>query len=178
MKVAIVSVALLFSAGMLTTTPVFAAGDNSNSSSNTCNNGWVWDKKAKKCVRKDASLDQDSLYEAGRDLAHAERFEEAIEVLSLASVDNDKRVLNYLGYSNRKLGRIEVGLKYYRQALALDPEYTLVREYMGEALLQKGDLEGALEQLVEIKRLCKGRGCSEYTDLAGQIAAYVKKQNS
>lgn len=161
---------------MLTATPVYAAGDNSNT--NTCNAGWVWDKQKKKCVRKDASLDQDSLYDAGRSLAHAGRFEEAIEILSRASAKDDKRVLNYLGYSNRKLGRIDVGLEYYRRALALDPEYTLVREYMGEALLQKGDLEGALEQLVEIKRLCKGRGCSEYTDLAGQIAAFVKEQNS
>tara|TARA_R110002126_G_scaffold291724_1_gene455914 strand:+ start:21469 stop:22008 length:540 start_codon:yes stop_codon:yes gene_type:complete len=170
---------LLVSAGMVLATPVLAAGDGgSSSNANTCKSGMVWDKKTRKCVKQSSNLDQESLYEAGRDLALAERYEEAIKVLSLASAGNDKRVLNYLGYANRKLGRIEVGLEYYRQALALDPEYTLVREYLGEALLQQGDLDGALKQLVEIKRLCKGRSCSEYTDLAGQIADYVKKHNS
>ena len=73
---------------------------------------------------------------------------------------------------------MDEGLVYYRKALALDPEYTLVREYMGEALLQKGDLEGALEQLAEIRRLCNGRECAEYSDLSGMIAEYVKKTAS
>ncbi|MEM9104387.1 MAG: hypothetical protein AAGC96_01930, partial [Pseudomonadota bacterium] len=66
---------------------------------------------------------------------------------------------------------------YYRQAVAMDPEYTLVREYMGEALLQKDDLAGALEQLAEIRRLCESRTCDEYNTLSGKIATYIKDQD-
>ena len=177
MKGTTISTALLLSAGLMLTTPVFAAGSGGGSSSNNpCNAGWVWDKTERKCVRQSSEVDQDSLFEAGRSLAHAGRYQEAIDVLELASAD-DKRVLNYLGFANRKLGRVDVGLEYYRTALAIDPEYTLVREYMGEALLQKGDLAGALEQLAEIRRLCNGRGCSEYAELSGQIADYINKQD-
>ncbi|MEX3009498.1 tetratricopeptide repeat protein [Hoeflea sp. TYP-13] len=179
MKGATLSLALLLTAGLVMSTPVFAAGSgggSGSSSNNPCNSGWVWDKSKRKCVRQSSEVDQESLYEAGRQLAHAERYQEAIDVLMMAS-SNDKRVLNYLGYSHRKLGHVDVGLTYYRQALALDPEYTLVREYMGEALLQKGDLKGALEQLSEIRRLCEGRGCSEYNELSGQIATYIKNQD-
>ncbi|MCY6380291.1 tetratricopeptide repeat protein [Hoeflea prorocentri] len=179
MKAAILSTALLVSASLLMSTPGMTAGSGGGSSNNnTCNAGWVWDKNKKKCVRQSSEVDQESLYEAGRYLAHAGRYQEAIDVLKLASIDDDKRVLNYLGFATRKLGRVDEGLVYYQKALALDPEYTLVREYMGEALLQKGDLEGALEQLAEIRRLCNGRDCSEYGELSGMIAEYVKKAAS
>lgn len=178
MKAAILSTALLVSAGLLLSTPGFTAGSGGGSSDNNpCNAGWVWDKGQRKCVRQSSEVDQESLYEAGRSLAHAGRYQEAIDVLKLASAD-DKRVLNYLGFATRKLGKVDEGLVYYHKALAIDPEYTLVREYMGEALLQKGDLEGALEQLAEIRRLCNGRGCAEYGELSGMIADYVRKTAS
>ena len=55
----------------------------------------------------------------------------------------DPRILNYLGYSHRKQGRVLVGLGYYQEALRHNPDYTLVREYMGEAHLQLGDVAAA-----------------------------------
>ena len=118
-------------------------------------------------------LDDDSLYEAGHDLAMAGRYGEAIKVLSLAANKNDPRILNYLGYSHRKAGRILVGLGYYQEALRQDPNYTLVREYLGEAHLQRGDVAAAREQLNEIEKRC-GKGCEEYAELAAQIDAYLK----
>ena len=62
-------------------------------------------------------------------------YDEAIKVLALAADKTDPRILNYLGYSHRKAGRVLVGLGYYQEALRNDPDYTLVREYMGEAHL-------------------------------------------
>jgi hypothetical protein len=47
------------------------------------------------------------------------------------------RVLSSIGYSTRKLGDIDKGIDYYHQALAIDPNYTKVREYLGEAYLQR-----------------------------------------
>lgn len=140
-----------------------------------CKRGLVWDKQKKKCVQAQSGiLDDESIYEAGRDLAKAERYDEAIAVLSLAANKADPRILNYLGYSHRKQGRVLVGLGYYQEALKVDPEYILVREYLGEAHLQLGDLASAQEQLREIEKRC-GTTCEEYVDLSQDIEAFQKK---
>ncbi len=181
MKTAITSFAFMLSAGLMLSVPAMAAGggdSGSSSKAKNCKRGEVWSRTQNKCVERSSSLDRDTIYWAGRDLAEAGRYEEAIEVLSIGADRGDKRILNYLGYSHRKAGRIDVGLTYYRQALEIDPQYTLVREYMGEALLQKGDLKGALDQLAEIRRLCQGRGCGEYQELSGHIADFINNRES
>ena len=98
-------------------------GGNSGSKETTaqCSPGKVWDKKVRKCVAKSSLRDDDSIYEAGRDLAYAGRYDEAIDVLTLARNKADPRVLNFLGYSHRKSGRVEVGLGYYQEALLANP---------------------------------------------------------
>ncbi len=158
--------------------PAFAAGDGGGGAGGgekpQCPKGKVYDQKTKTC--KDASrgaVDDDSLYAYGRALAQAGRYGEAITVLSLAADKTDPRILNYLGYSHRKAGRVTVGLGYYQEALRHDPDYTLVREYMGEAYLQQGNVAAAKEQLTEIEKRC-GKGCREYTLLSAEIDAFLK----
>ena len=135
----------------------------------------MWDKKKKKCVKqeKSSNLSDDNLYEAARDLAYHGRYDEAVTVLKLAQNQNDPRILNYLGYSTRKMGNVEKGLTYYRAALAVNPNYTLAREYMGEAFLQLGQTDKALEQLSAIERIC-GTNCREYAMLKDQIDAVIQ----
>ncbi len=132
--------------------------------------GKVWNKKTKKCVdAQQGMLDDESIYETGRYLAKAGRYDEAITMLNFVANPNDKRVLNYLGYSYRKSGQLDVGLKYYQASLAIDPDYVLVREYLGEALIQKGDIQGAKAQLSEIEARC-GKTCEPYVDLSAELA--------
>lgn len=151
----------------------FAAGDGGGGSSNQtaeqCKKGFVWDKKKEKCVKAESALPQDLLYEGGYDLAMAGRYEEAIRILALAPDKADPRVLNYLGYAHRKAGRIDVGLGYYREALRINPDYTLARAYMGEAFLMRGDIASAKAQLDEIARRA-GTASAEYRLLADEIA--------
>lgn len=157
--------------------PALAAGDGGSGGDETvtnCKKGEVWDKKLKQCVPpKQSMIDDESIYEAGRALAKAERYDEAITVLSLAADKTDPRILNYLGYSHRKSGRVQVGIGYYEEALRRDPNYVLVREYLGEAHLQTGDVVAARAQLTEIEKRT-GKGSEEYADLAEQIDAFVK----
>jgi tetratricopeptide (TPR) repeat protein len=169
LKITIASLLLLAPLGVM---PSFAAGSGGDQVP-ACKTGHVYDKKTKKCVVQKSSLDDDSLYSTGRKLALEGRYGEAITVLSLVHDKSDPRVLNYLGYSHRKLGRVLVGLGYYQEALRVDPNYTLVREYLGEAHLQLGDVASAKEQLSEIQKRC-GTGCEEYTELSTQIDAYIK----
>lgn len=159
--------------------PAFSAGEGgggggSGGGSTQCKKGEVWDKKKQKCVPpKYGMLDDDNIYEAGHDLAMAGRYDEAIAVLSLAANKQDPRILNYLGYSHRHSGRVTVGLGYYEEALRLNPDYTLVREYLGEAHLQIGDLAGAQEQLREIEKRT-GKGSREYGMLSEQIDHFMR----
>ena len=180
MRLIIKTAALAATAIALAGAPAFAAGESDNTSTSSkpkCKKTEVYDKRSKKCViPKKGEIDNDSLYEAGRELAYAGDYDQAIDVLSLASDRNDKRILNFLGFANRKAGRLEVGIGYYKQALAIDPNYTLVREYYGEALLMKNDLEGAKAELTKIEELCGSRDCEEYLDLAEEIAEYEKNK--
>lgn len=160
----------------------FAAGESgSNEPSptlNKCQKGEVWDEATKSCKKAQfGAVDDNSLLSAGRDLAYAERPEEAITVLKLARNQQDHRILNYLGYSHRKLGRMDEALGYYHAAIEAKPEYTLVREYLGEAYLQLGDLLAAKGQLEAIKRYCGQSQCLEYKDLAEEIAEYERQKS-
>jgi len=169
MKTLLASLALL---APLASVPAYAAGSGGDSVPE-CKKGQVYDKATKKCVDQSGAIDDESLYLTGRQLALSGRYDEAITVLSLVANKEDPRILNYLGYSHRKLGRVTVGLGYYQEALRVDPDYVLVREYLGEAHLMLGDVASAREQLSEIEKRC-GKGCEEYGDLAAQIDAYTK----
>ena len=65
---------------------------------------------------------------------------------------------------------IETGIAYYHQALAIDPDYVLAREYLGEGYAAAGNVELAREQLQEIGTRC-GTNCEEYLELAEVIAS-------
>ncbi|MFO0994847.1 MAG: tetratricopeptide repeat protein [Hyphomicrobiales bacterium] len=126
----------------------------------------MWKKSAKKCIAVESGiLPDDELYEEGRLLAKEGHYDWAIAVLSAVQRKNDPQVLNYLGYSNRKAGRIDVGLTYYQKALAIDPNFVLAREYLGEGYVAAGKFDLARQQLHEIGNRC-GTNCEEYMELA------------
>lgn len=77
--------------------------------------------------------------------------------------------LNMLAYSQRQLGELEIAIENYERALAQDPDHEDAREYLGEALLLAGDLEGAKRQLAELERICP-QGCEALEELREVIA--------
>lgn len=130
-----------------------------------CDNGQMWDKKTKSCVSAQQGMfDDDALYDAARELAYDDQYENAIELLQLASNPDDPRILNYLGFANRKAGRMDVGMGYYKEALKRDPDYILARSYMGQAYLQQNKRNAAREQLLEIEAR-GGKGTWAHTAL-------------
>ena len=153
------------------------SGTTTTSAPPKCPEGQVWDPEARrlfgkgKCVSEadfsgSATEKQSLIYNYGKSRADAGDYTHAIAVLAMAPDQTDPRVLNYLGFSHRKLGRMDEALGYYRAAIAQDPDFSLVREYLGEAYIQLGLLEQAREQLSEIERICGGRECGEYRKLA------------
>lgn len=159
--------ALILSITALIPLYAHAAGtsDTPTSDVTECEEGQVYDKKAKECVDEEkSSLNDADLLDNGRALAYAGRFDEAIVVLNKIE-NHNAEVLNYLGYATRNEGDVEKGLSYYRAALALDPDNTLARSYMGQALLKSGDRRGAMIQLDEIEKRA-GTNAREYQLLA------------
>ena len=148
-----------------------AAGEDSggtNPASN-CKKGAVWDGKKKACVKASSGVLPDvDLYEQGRMLAKAGHYDWALQVLGAIENQSDPRVLNYIGYSHRKLGEIATGIGYYREALAIDPDFVLAREYLGEGYVATGRVDLARTELGEIEQRC-GTACEEYRELAEHI---------
>jgi tetratricopeptide (TPR) repeat protein len=133
--------------------------------SKKCPSGTSWSKQQSRCVaQKSGLLSDEDLARAGRQLALDGHYEEAIEVLALASDQSDPAVLTYLGYSHRKLGNVDFGISLYQKALEIDPDNVNTREYLGEGYVSKGELDLAWLELVEIKKLC-GTTCVEYRAL-------------
>jgi tetratricopeptide (TPR) repeat protein len=152
--------------------PVMAAGSGGSGGTETatkCKKGEVWSKNKKKCVKATSGvLPDEELYEQGHGLAKAGHYAWALEVLGAITDKNDPKVLNYIGYSHRKMGDFETGMAYYHQALALNPDFVLAREYLGEGYAASGQVELAKLQLAEIEKRC-GTTCEEYQDLAEEI---------
>ena len=78
---------------------------------------------------------------------------------------------NGLGYAYRKAGQLDASFRHYRIALRINPDLKSAHEYIGEAYLVAGDKAKAREHLAVLERLCRGRDCEEYRDLAKAIAA-------
>ena len=150
--------------------PARADGGGGSNDSTTCQPGEVYDARAMRCVKRQAGVLPDkALAEYAYTLAKAQRYGEAIEVLDMMQNPRTAEALNYRGYATRKLGRVDEGIGYYLQSVALDPNYAKVREYLGEAYLVKGDVASAKAQLHAIKQIC-GTLCEAYEHLQVAIA--------
>lgn len=126
-------------------------GDEKAPTKPKCEEGLVYDKKTRKCVAAEEShLDVDTLYQTVRQLAYAERYADANVVLAAMPQDDD-RTLTYHGFINRKLGKSDLAMAYYGRALAVNPGNILARSYMGQGLVEDGQISAALEQLRAIR---------------------------
>lgn len=125
------------------------------------------------CLGTANALDDAQLFYAGYWLARGGAYEEALRYLRLAR-HPDERILTYTGFATRKLGDTDGALAFYRQALAINPDYTVAHAYLGEAFLGLGQPAKAKEQLREVERRC-GVACAEYAELAAEIGRYERE---
>jgi len=120
------------------------------------------------CAGRTAEVDGEMFY-AGYWLARNGRYQEALIFLNRA--EPTTRVLTYIGFATRKLGRVDEAMGYYAQALAKNPDNTVARSYLGEAHLQQGHVDKAEAELGQIAQRC-GTTCAEYRELAAEIVKF------
>ena len=131
----------------------------------------VWDANIQKCVRPDKTshLDDDTLYKAVRELAHAGRYNAATQVLDNMADQASDRVLTYRGFTARKLGNLALANLYYKRAIDTNPDNILARSYMAQGFVIAGQKVAAIAQLREIQAR-GGAGTWAETSLRKSIA--------
>lgn len=139
---------------------VFAAGSDSPTvgkpvstpTTQTCKGVQVWDPATQKCVNpQGSSLDQELLGEAVRELAYADRNEDAQGVLRAMADQESDLVLTYWGFTHRKLGNLDQAKMFYDRALEKNPDNILARSYLGQGYVTEGNMAEARLQLEEIR---------------------------
>jgi tetratricopeptide (TPR) repeat protein len=86
---------------------------------------------------------------------------------------DDANAWTELGHAHRLVGKMDMSLNAYDQALKIDPKHRGAHEYLGEAYLQMGDVARAEQELKVLDKLCFF-SCEEYRDLKAKIGDYRK----
>lgn len=116
-------------------------------------------------------------YDSGVKAVKAGDYQRALGLLNkvVQAEPRNADAWNYIGFSERNLGRFDPSLAAYQKALAINPNHVGANEYMGELYLKLGDPEKARQQLAKLRSVCPS-GCPEYNDLKKAVDAYQTAQ--
>ena len=137
-------------------TSLMAAGSDSSSGSSSSKESLYEDavklvKRAGKLEKKDKSDKAKKLYT------------QAFNKLEKAYKSDKKNpdILNYMGFTTRKIGNFEKAEKFYLEGLSLKPNHNGINEYLGELYVQTNRIDKANERL----KVLKNCNCKEYSEL-------------
>ena len=118
-------------------------------------NGFNAVKKAKKYEKK------------GKKIKAKKKFNKAIEFLTLANKEcpNQPVILNYLGFSLRKVGDLPMAEIYYLQGLEIDPNHIGINRYLGELYVNTNRIDKA-KDILKVLESCN---CKEFAKLKNAI---------
>ena len=70
-------------------------------------------------------------------------------------------ILNYMGFTTRKVGDFDQAEKFYLEGLKIKPNHNGINEYLGELYVQTNQIDKANERLAVLKNC----NCDEYNEL-------------
>jgi Tfp pilus assembly protein PilF len=124
--------------------------------------------------KPDAQVDARSLslLDQARTARTAGQFDQATDLLESALVVDPKnrRAFHELAEIAKAQGLPGKAIRYYREALELEPNDVTALAGQGDALMQKGAVLKARENLARLKRVCASN-CPE----EGRLAAVIEK---
>lgn len=110
----------------------------------------------------------------GKSAAYSGRYQTAIRLLK-QGVNREPRnadAHNYLGFSYRKLGKLELAAASYQRVFSIDPNHKCALEYQGELYLILGHLSSAQKNVTRLENLCPST-CKELAELKRAIADFT-----
>ena len=136
-----------------------AGSDSSSSSSSGSENSKesLYDD-AVKLVKRAGKLEKKDKTEKAKKL-----YTQAFKKLEKAYKSDKKNpdVLNYMGFTTRKVGNFDKAEKYYLEGLKINPNHNGINEYLGELYVQTNRIDKANERL----SILKNCNCDEYNEL-------------
>jgi tetratricopeptide (TPR) repeat protein len=135
---------------------VFSAGSDSSSSSDSSTTSFY--DQAVKLVKKAGKLEKKEKNEKAKKL-----YSQAFKKLNKAYKSDKKNpdILNYMGFTSRKIGNFKEAENYYLAGLDLNPKHNGINEYLGELYVQTNRIDKANERLAVLKNC----NCEEYQEL-------------
>ena len=132
----------------------FSAGSDSSSVSNKTD----YYQEAKRLVKRAGKLEKKEKTEKATKL-YSQAFKKLEKAYSSDKSNPD--ILNYLGYTSRKIGNFEQAEKFYLAGLKIKPNHNGINEYLGELYVQTDRIDKAKGSL-EVLKNCN---CDEYKEL-------------
>ena len=131
-------------------------GAGSDSSSDT-SESTLYDQ-AVKLVKRAGKLEKKEKAEKAKKI-----YSQAFEKLNKAYKSDTKNpdILNYMGFTSRKIGNFKEAEDYYLKGLNINPKHNGINEYLGELYVQTNRIDKANERLAVLKNC----DCEEYQDL-------------
>ena len=138
---------------ILVSSTLFAAGGDGGGSSDAS----LYDE-AVKLVKRAGKLERKEKLDKAKKL-----YSQAFSKLEKAHKKNkkDPDILNYMGFTSRKVGNFEIAEKFYLQGLSIKPNHNGINEYLGELYVQTNRIDKANERLAILKNC----NCDEYKEL-------------
>tara|TARA_B100000579_G_scaffold340292_1_gene291857 strand:- start:1143 stop:1628 length:486 start_codon:yes stop_codon:yes gene_type:complete len=131
-----------------------AAGSDS-SSDDTISDPY---KDAKNLVKRAGKLEKKDKIKKAEKL-YSQAFKKLEQALS--SDKDNPDILNYMGYTSRKVGNFDQAEMFYLKGLSIKPDHNGINEYLGELYVQTNRIDKAKERL-EVLKNCN---CDEFKDL-------------
>ena len=149
---------ILISSILISTSLMAAGGDGGGSSSGNGNSKASLYDDAVKLVKRAGKLEKKDKTEKAKKL-----YSQAFKKLEKAYKSDKKNpdVLNYMGFTSRKIVNFEKAEEFYLKGLSIKPDHNGINEYLGELYVQTNRIEKANERL-EVLKSCN---CEEYSEL-------------
>ena len=138
-----------------------AAGSDSSSSSSSSgseNSKVSLYDDALKLVKRAGKLEKKDKTEKAKKL-YAQAFKKLEKAYKTDKKNPD--ILNYMGYTTRKVGNFDQAEKFYLEGLKIKPNHNGINEYLGELYVQTNQINKANERLAVLKNC----NCDEYNEL-------------